>query len=73
MCIRDRYDGARQAAEQIGDKDPALREAFENVAFGEPDLQGAQPGQDPAVEADFMHYRLEARLAACLLYTSRCV
>jgi hypothetical protein len=63
-ALAAKYDGARQAAEQIGDKDPALREAFENVAFGEPDLQGAQPGQDPAVEADFMHYRLEARLAA---------
>ncbi|WP_374495618.1 polymorphic toxin type 4 domain-containing protein [Zoogloea sp.] len=63
-ALAAKYDGARQAAEQIGDKDPALREAFENVAFGEPDLEGARPGQDPAVEADFMHYRLEARLAA---------
>lgn len=53
-ALAAKYDGAGQAAEQIGDKDPALREAFENVAFGEPDLQGrSRPGQDPAVEADF--------------------
>jgi hypothetical protein len=43
-ALAAKYDGARQAAEQIGDKDAALREAFENVAFGEPDLQGARPG-----------------------------
>lgn len=70
-ALAAKYDGARQAAEQIGDKDAALREAFENVAFGEPDLQGARPGQDPAVEADFMHYRLEARLAAVRTRGSR--
>lgn len=70
-ALAGKYDSARQAAEQIGEKDPALREAFENVAFGEPDLQGARPGQDPAVEADFMHYRLEARLAAVRTRGSR--
>ncbi len=65
------YDAARQAAAQIGDKDAALREAFENVAFGEPDLRSAHAGQDPAVEADFMHYRLEERLAAVRTRGSR--
>ncbi len=69
-ALAERYDAAVLAAEQIGEHDHDLRLAFETVAFGEPDLSGAS-GQDPAVEADFMHYRLEERLAAIRTTGSR--
>lgn len=69
-ALAERYDAAVVAAEQIGERDHDLRLAFETVAFGEPDLSGAT-GQDPAVEADFMHYRLEERLAAIRTTGSR--
>ena len=69
-ALAERYDAAVLAAEQIGERDHDLRLAFETVAFGEPDLSGAT-GQDPAVEADFMHYRLEERIAAIRTAGSR--
>ncbi len=69
-ALAERYDAAVLAAEQIGEQDHDLRLAFETVAFGEPDLSGAT-GQAPAVEADFMHYRLEERLAAVRTTGSR--
>ncbi|WP_374247401.1 hypothetical protein, partial [Zoogloea sp.] len=69
-ALAERFDAAVLAAEQIGERDHDLRLAFETVAFGEPDLSGGT-GQDPAVEADFMHYRLEERLAAVRTAGSR--
>jgi hypothetical protein len=64
-ALAERFVAARQAAEEIGDRDHDLRAAFEAVAFGDPDVLGTTPGpQDPTSEADFMHFRLEDRLTA---------
>ena len=71
-ALAERYDAAQQAAREIGEQSPELRLAFENVALGEPDIQGKGSGTlDPAQEADFMHYRLEERIAAVRTWGSK--
>jgi len=71
-ALAERYDAAQQAAREIGEQSPELRLAFENVALGEPDIQGQGSGTlDPAQEADFMHYRLEERIAAVRTWGSK--
>ncbi|NBP52578.1 MAG: hypothetical protein EBU70_15600, partial [Actinobacteria bacterium] len=58
-----RYEALARDTEAMDD--PAMAEALRAARFGEPDLTGNAPGpQNLGSEAEFMHFRLEARARA---------